>query len=57
VKAKKYLSFRDLDFWNLERLRRFPEVKSEVRRVTVCVGKGVLVGEDAVEGAREHLGR
>jgi hypothetical protein len=55
VKAKKYLGFRGLDFRDLETLGRLPELKSGMRRVTMCFGKGGLVNGDAVERAREHL--
>jgi hypothetical protein len=45
-----------MDFWDLEKMRQLPEVKSGTRRVTVCVGKGELVDGDAVEGARGYSG-
>jgi hypothetical protein len=52
VKARASLSFRGLDFWDLNRLRGMPECK-RVRRVTVGFGKEELREGD--EGAREHL--
>jgi hypothetical protein len=52
VKSRASLSFRGLDFWDLDRLRRMPECK-RVRRVTVGFAKDELREGD--EGAREHL--
>jgi hypothetical protein len=52
VQANASLSFRGLDFWDLDRLRRMPECK-RVRKVTVGFGKEELREGD--EGASEHL--
>lgn len=52
VKARASLSFRGLDFWDLNRLRSMPGCK-KVRKVTVGFGKDELREGD--EGAREHL--
>jgi hypothetical protein len=52
VKARASLSFRGLDFWDLDRLRSMPECK-RVERVTVGFGKEELREDDV--GAREHL--
>ena len=49
VKSRASLSFRGLDFWDLDRLRRMPECK-RVRRVTVGFAKDELREGD--EGAR-----
>jgi hypothetical protein len=52
VKARASLSFRGLDFWDLDRLRGMPECK-RVRRVIISFGKEELREGD--KGAREHL--